>query len=69
MVSEGEINLRDSYTPPGGMIPLLNIMLGEVIFGQSARSRWHTLLHGSIINRFLREARDATVQVVPLGDE
>ena len=24
------------------------------------------LLHGSIINRFLHEVRDATVQVVPL---
>ncbi|MEW6210929.1 MAG: universal stress protein, partial [Acidobacteriota bacterium] len=41
----------------------------HVIFGQSARSRWDILLHGSVINRFLREARDATVQVVPLGDE
>ena len=38
----------------------------HVIFGQSARSRWSILLHGSIINRFLREVRDATVQVVPL---
>ncbi len=41
----------------------------HVIFGQSARSRWQILLHGSIINRFLREVRDATVQVVPLGDQ
>jgi len=39
-----------------------------VIFGQSARSRWDILLHGSVINRFLREVRDASVQVVPLGD-
>jgi len=38
----------------------------HVIFGQSARSRWDILLHGSVINRFLREVRDATVQVVPL---
>ena len=38
----------------------------HVVFGQSARSRWNILLHGSIINRFLREVRDATVQVVPL---
>jgi K+-transporting ATPase ATPase A chain len=30
----GAINsTHDSYTPLGGMIPLLNIMLGEVIFG------------------------------------
>lgn len=38
----------------------------HVIFGQSARSRWDVLLHGSVINRFLREVRDATVHVVPL---
>lgn len=40
----------------------------HVIFGQSARSRWDVLLHGSVINRFLREVRDATVQVVPAVD-
>lgn len=39
----------------------------HVIFGQSARSRWDILLRGSVINRFLNEARDATVQVVPMG--
>lgn len=39
-----------------------------VIFGQSSRSRWDILLRGSIINRFLDEVRDATVQVVPVGD-
>jgi two-component system sensor histidine kinase KdpD len=39
----------------------------HVVFGQSARSRWDILLHGSIINRFLSEVRDATVQVVPSG--
>jgi two-component system sensor histidine kinase KdpD len=37
----------------------------HVIFGQSARSRWHQWLHGSVIDRFLREVRGATVQVVP----
>src|SRR5499433_1605911 len=40
----------------------------HVVFGQSARSRWDILLRGSVINRFLNEARDATVQVVPLED-
>lgn len=40
----------------------------HVVFGQSARSRWDILLHGSVINRFLSEVRDAMVQVVPLGD-
>ncbi len=40
----------------------------HVVFGQSARSRWDILWRGSIINRFLAEVRDATVQVVPLED-
>lgn len=38
----------------------------HVVFGQTSRSRLDILLHGSIINRFLNEVRDATVQVVPL---
>jgi len=38
----------------------------HVVFGQTSRTRWDILLHGSIINRFLDEVRDATVQVVPL---
>lgn len=38
----------------------------HVVFGQTSRSRWDIVLHGSIINRFLDEVRDATVQVVPL---
>jgi two-component system sensor histidine kinase KdpD len=38
----------------------------HVIFGQTSRSRWDILLHGSVINRFLDEVRDATVQVVPM---
>ncbi len=41
----------------------------HVIFGQSARSRWDILFRGSVINRFLNEARDATVHVVPIGND
>ena len=41
----------------------------HVVFGQTSRSRWDILVHGSIINRFLAEVRDATVQVVPLDRE
>jgi two-component system sensor histidine kinase KdpD len=41
----------------------------HVVFGQTSRSRWDILLHGSIINRFLHEVRDATVQVAPLEQE
>ncbi|HEY7161993.1 MAG TPA: potassium-transporting ATPase subunit KdpA [Acidobacteriota bacterium] len=32
--SNGSVNsMHDSYTPLGGMVPLINILLGEVIFG------------------------------------
>ena len=41
----------------------------HVIFGQSARSRWNLLVHGSIVDRFLREVRNATVQIVPVDRE
>ncbi len=40
----------------------------HVIFGQTSRTRWDIILHGSVINRFLDEVRDATIQVVPLDD-
>jgi len=32
----------------------------------AARSRWDILLRGSVLNRFLSEVRDVTVQVVPM---
>jgi two-component system, OmpR family, sensor histidine kinase KdpD len=41
----------------------------HVIFGQSARSRWDLLVHGSIVDRFLRDVRNATVQIVPVKNE
>jgi two-component system sensor histidine kinase KdpD len=41
----------------------------HVIFGQSARSRWDLLMHGSIVDRFLRDVRHATVQIVPMASE
>jgi two-component system sensor histidine kinase KdpD len=37
----------------------------HVVFGQTSRSRWDILWHGSVINRFLNEVHDATIQVVP----
>ncbi len=40
--------------------------ISHVVFGQSARSRWDILLRGSVLNRFLAEVRDVTVQVVPM---
>jgi two-component system sensor histidine kinase KdpD len=41
----------------------------HVIFGQSARTRWDLLIHGSIVDRFLRDVRDATVQIVPVRND
>lgn len=40
----------------------------HVIFGQTARSRWELLWHGSTLNRFLSAVPDAAVQVVPLTE-
>ncbi len=41
--------------------------ISHVIFGQSARSRWDILLRGSVLNRFLSEVRDVSVQIVPMA--
>ncbi len=41
----------------------------HVIFGQSARSRWEIIFKGSVINRFLREVKDAAVHVIPVERE
>jgi two-component system sensor histidine kinase KdpD len=43
--------------------------ISHVVFGQSARSRWDVLFRGSVLNRFLSEIRDVTVQVVPMQME
>jgi two-component system, OmpR family, sensor histidine kinase KdpD len=43
--------------------------ISHVVFGQSARTRFDILLRGSILNRFLAEMRDTTVQVVPMSKE
>jgi two-component system sensor histidine kinase KdpD len=40
--------------------------ISHVVFGQSARSRLDILFRGSVLNRFLSEVRDVTVQVVPM---
>ena len=40
--------------------------ISHVVFGQSARSRLDILIRGSVLNRFLNEIRDVTVQVVPM---
>lgn len=40
--------------------------ISHVVFGQTTRSRFDILLHGSVLNKFLSEVRDVTVQVVPM---
>jgi two-component system sensor histidine kinase KdpD len=40
--------------------------ISHVVFGQSARSRFDILIRGSVLNRFLSEVRDVSVQVVPM---
>ena len=40
----------------------------HVILGQTARSRWELLWHGSTLDRFLSAVPDAAVQVVPLHE-
>ena len=40
--------------------------ISHVVFGQSARSRFDIVFRGSVLNRFLSEVRDVTVQVVPM---
>jgi two-component system sensor histidine kinase KdpD len=40
--------------------------ISHVVFGQSVRTRFDILLRGSVLNRFLSEVRDVTVQVVPM---
>ncbi|HUY81052.1 MAG TPA: universal stress protein [Acidobacteriaceae bacterium] len=43
--------------------------ISHVVFGQSARNRLEIVLHGSILNRFLNEMRDSTVQIVPMDKD
>ncbi len=40
--------------------------ISHVVFGQPVRSRLDILFRGSVLNRFLAEVRDVTVQVVPM---
>jgi two-component system sensor histidine kinase KdpD len=40
--------------------------ISHAVFGQAERSRFDLLLRGSVVNDFLNEMRDTTVQVVPM---
>jgi K+-transporting ATPase ATPase A chain len=42
----GAVNsMHDSYTPLGGMIPLINIMLGEIVFGGVGSGLYGVLIY------------------------
>ena len=40
----------------------------QLIVGKSVRSRWFELLHGSVVDRLVRELPGVAVHVLPLGD-
>jgi two-component system sensor histidine kinase KdpD len=40
--------------------------ISHVVFGQSFSSRWNRFFARSVLDRFLSEVRDASVQVVPM---
>jgi K+-transporting ATPase ATPase A chain len=49
VASNGSVNsMHDSYTPLGGMIPLINIQLGEIIFGGVGSGLYGMLLFAII---------------------
>ena len=60
------VNLTDKNVPDALIRFAQQENISHVVFGQSARSRWDILLRGSVLNRFLSEIRDVTVQVVPM---
>lgn len=46
--SNGAVNaMHDSYTPIGGLVPLLTIATGEVIFGEVGAGLYGMLFHGT----------------------
>lgn len=61
------VNLTDSNVSDALIHFAQQENISHVVFGQSARSRWDILLRGSVLNRFLSEVRDVTVQVVPMS--
>ena len=60
------VNLQDKNVSDALIRFAQQESISHVVFGQSARSRWDILLRGSVLNRFLSEVRDVTVQVVPM---
>src|SRR5579859_6952901 len=60
------VNLQDKNVSDALIRFAQQESISHVVFGQSARSRWDILFRGSVLNRFLSEVRDVTVQVVPM---
>jgi two-component system sensor histidine kinase KdpD len=60
------VTLRDKHIADALIRFAQQESISHVVFGQSVRSRWDILLRGSVLNRFLAEVRDVTVQVVPM---
>lgn len=60
------VNLTDRHVSDALINFAQQENISHVVFGQSARSRFDILLRGSVLNRFLSEVRDVTVQVVPM---
>jgi K+-transporting ATPase ATPase A chain len=47
--SNGSVNsMHDSYTPLGGMIPIINIELGEIVFGGVGSGLYGMLLYAIV---------------------
>src|SRR5206468_10927086 len=38
--------------------------VAQVVMGRSSHSRWHEVLHGSVVNNLLRRLRDVDVHVI-----
>ena len=60
------INLHDKNVSDALIRFAQQESISHVIFGQPVRSRLDILLRGSVLNKFLSQIRDVTVQVVPM---
>jgi two-component system sensor histidine kinase KdpD len=48
---------------------LVNARATQLVVGKSRRSRWFELLHGSVVDRLIRETAGVTVHVLPMEEE
>lgn len=45
---------------------LIDLRATQLVLGKSNRSRWFELLHGSVVDRLVRDTPDVTVHVLPM---